>query len=533
MTRSREEVANASVTATSTPRSGIRDVLDRIFPAKSSPLGSRECLVHDGTAMTYDAVGAAMRSVGESLAHRGLKPQDGIVILADNSPSYIVGFLAALYFGYRLTPLQVKASRQTWETIADASASKAVLYDDAHYEDGCYLAEKVERVNLAASVNELAADEFGTGPAAQFLPPAQDDPAMISFTGGTTGLPKGVVQTYQVVQQNLLMEVSEWPWPEQPRLIATTPLSHGAGYLVLPTLYKGGTVITGTFGGADDIAAAITKHHANSVFLVPSLIYKLLDLPSDQRTCLLNLQFTVYGAAPILPSRLDEVLQVFGGKIVQLYGQTEAPMIVTTLGDTDHRRTDRPELLHSCGRPVAGAAVRVLLNGHEADVEEVGEICVAGPLVAAGYWNDPMETERTFVDGWLHTGDLAYRDREGYLFLVGRSKEMFISGGFNIYPKEVEDALGELRGVTAAAVVGVPDRVWGEASTAFVVAPGLTADEIRAHVRHRKGPILVPKVIEFVEAIPLTDVGKPDKAALKTRYIEKAHSDARSPQDRS
>jgi fatty-acyl-CoA synthase len=324
------------------------------------------------------------------------------------------------------------------------------------------------------------------------------------------------------------METAEWPWPELPRLLVTTPLSHGAGYMVLPTLYQGGTVITGDLSQPSTLMATITKYRADTVFLVPSLMYKLLDLPEETKAALGDLRLTVYGASPIIPARLAEVLKSFGGKIVQLYGQTEAPMIVTTLSDADHRRTDYKDILNSCGRPVAGASVRIETGDRAAEAGEVGEICVSGPLVTGGYWNDPAETARTYRDGWLHTGDLGYRDAEGYIFLVGRSKEMFISGGFNIYPKEVENVLVEIDGVDLAAVVGVPDPVWGEACTAFVVADGVTADQIRRYVRERKGPILVPKIVEFVESLPLTEVGKPDKVALKKEYMERVGPGTRS-----
>jgi fatty-acyl-CoA synthase len=194
---------------------------------------------------------------------------------------------------------------------------------------------------------------------------------------------------------------------------------------------------------------------------------------------------------------------------------------VTTLSDADHRRADNENRFLSCGRPVAGATVGIEVNGHTAKVGEVGEICVSGPLVTDGYWDDPEETKRTFRGGWLFTGDLGYRDDEGFIFLVGRSKEMFISGGFNIYPKEVENVLTEIAGVHLAAVVGLPDPLWGEACAAFVVADGVTAEEIRSYVRERKGPILAPKIVEFVDSLPLTEVGKPDKTALKSMYLKR------------
>jgi fatty-acyl-CoA synthase len=211
----------------------------------------------------------------------------------------------------------------------------------------------------------------------------------------------------------------------------------------------------------------------------------------------------------------------FGPVFMQLYGQSEAPNCVTTLRRAEHDPA-YPERLASCGMPSAGVQVKLLDDdGHEVPVGEVGEICCRGPLVMAGYWNKPEETEKAFRHGWLHTGDLARRDADGYLYIVDRSKDMIISGGFNVFPREVEDVLTRHPDVAAAAVIGVPDPKWGEAVKAVVVLrPGATpnAEALIALVRDAKGVVQAPKSVDFTDALPVTGLGKPDKKAIRAQY---------------
>jgi fatty-acyl-CoA synthase len=198
------------------------------------------------------------------------------------------------------------------------------------------------------------------------------------------------------------------------------------------------------------------------------------------------------------------------------------PNCISVLRRRDHDPRRHPERLASCGTPIAGLQVKLLDDdGREVPVGEVGEICCRGPLVMAGYWNKPEETARAFRHGWLHTGDLARRDEDGFLYIVDRSKDMVITGGFNVFPREVEDVLTRHPAVAAAAVLGVPDPKWGEAVKAVVVLkPGASAsaEALIAMVRDAKGPVQAPKTVDFVDALPVTGLGKPDKKVLRARY---------------
>jgi fatty-acyl-CoA synthase len=231
----------------------------------------------------------------------------------------------------------------------------------------------------------------------------------------------------------------------------------------------------------------------------------------------------IYGAAPMSPDRLREAMRIFGQVFVQLYGQTEVPQIVTSMRKIDHDER-RPERLGSCGRANPMLDVKLF----DADMQEVGvgvpgEICVRGSLVMDGYWKRPEATQEAFRGGWLHTGDVAVKDADGFYYIVDRTKDMIISGGFNIYPREVEDALMSHPAVASAAVIGIPDDKWGEAVKGFVVLKqGASADaaELQAHVKERRGAPWSPKTIEVVTTIPVTGLGKIDRKALRAPYWE-------------
>jgi fatty-acyl-CoA synthase len=205
----------------------------------------------------------------------------------------------------------------------------------------------------------------------------------------------------------------------------------------------------------------------------------------------------------------------------QSYGQTECPINILHLTPADHCRAD-VDTLASAGMPYPGVTVALMdENDHEVAHGEVGELCVRSPLVMDGYWKQPEQTAQALRNGWLHTGDMARRDSHGYYHLVDRRKDMVISGGFNVYPKEVEDVIAQHPAIAAVAVIGVPDERWGEAVKAVIVTRAglqVETEEIRNLVRHAKGNVCTPKTVDFVEALPLTPLGKPDKKALRERY---------------
>jgi fatty-acyl-CoA synthase len=294
---------------------------------------------------------------------------------------------------------------------------------------------------------------------------------------------------------------------------------------------KGGSMVVLPKFDPAEVLETIEKHRITSTMLVPSMLYALMDHPDSQTRDLSSLETIYYGAAAINPVRLAEAVRRFGPIFAQYYGQSEAPMVITYLAKADHDPDNHPDRLASCGRP--SAFLNTALLGEDdkpVAAGEPGEICVAGPLLAAGYWNLPDATAETFRDGWLRTGDVAREDEDGFWYIVDRTKDMIVTGGFNVFPREVEDVVAEHPAVAQVGVIGVPDEKWGEAVTAVVVLRSGQADdpgavttltrEIQDMVKERKGSVQSPKQVIVTDQLPLTALGKPDKKALRAQYWE-------------
>ena len=288
----------------------------------------------------------------------------------------------------------------------------------------------------------------------------------MTYTGGTTGKPKGVIGIVASITTMTTVQLAEWEWPENPRFLMCTPLSHAGAAFFTPVIVKGGELIVLTKFDPAEVLRVIEEQKISATMLVPSMIYALMDHPDSRTRDLSSLETVYYGASAMNPVRLREAIDRFGPIFAQYYGQSEAPMVITYLakGDHDEKR------LTSCGRPTLFARTALLGDdGQPVPHGEVGEICVSGPLLSGGYWNLPEATAETFRDGWMHTGDLAREDEDGFWYIVDRTKDMIVTGGFNVFPREVEDVVAEHPSVAQVCVIGTPDEKWGEAVTAVVV----------------------------------------------------------------
>lgn len=344
--------------------------------------------------------------------------------------------------------------------------------------------------------------------------------ATLSYTGGTTGRPKGVMKSGGANGHVALQMLAHFDMPLAPRFLAVAPITHVTGTNVVPTLLRGGTVHLMARFDPEEMAATIARERINATMMVPTMVYGLLDHPRFDAFDLSSLETLLYAGAPISRQRLIEGIGRVGPVFCQLYGQSEcSPM--TALRKEDHDLS-QPALMDACGFPLAGCEVRLLGDDNrEVTPGQHGEICVRSPAAMSGYWRQPELTEQALAGGWLHTGDVAVADECGRLYIVDRKKDMIVSGGFNVYPREVEDALATHPAVSMGAVIGVPDAKWGEAVTAYVVlraGKSATADELIHHVKAIKGSVNTPKRVEIVTALPLTALGKLDKKALRARH---------------
>ncbi|SEA04189.1 AMP-binding protein [Acidovorax soli] len=480
----------------------------------------------DGSHWTCAELLRRVHAMARYLRARGLQRQDGLAVLAGNQPEALVVIMACAWLGLRQTSLHPLSALDDQAFVLQDADISALVVGAQHVERGLALQERgiVPQV-LGLGPSALGEDAIAASLAFDGgeLPIAAqpEDIYRITYTGGTTGRPKGVVHRSRTTLTMLLLQLACWEWPEALRVLVATPISHAGGSLVLPTLLRGGTLVLLEKYSPDAFLQAVQQHRITATFLVPTQIYGLLDHPGLDQWDRSSLQYVLYGASPMAPARLAEALQRFGPIFGQLYGQAEAPMTIAYLRKDAHDLA-RPERLQSCGLALPGNQVRLLdAQGREVAAGEVGELCVRSPLVMEGYRNRPDATEEAFADGWLHTGDMARRDADGYLYLVDRAKDMVITGGFNVYSSEVEACLALHPAVAQSAVIGMPDAKWGEAVVALVVLkPGASAEPqaLMDFVHERKGALHTPKQLWLEQALPVTPLGKIDKKALRARF---------------
>ncbi len=488
----------------------------------------KPCVYLGERVLTGREVAEQISRYSQAWAKVGLTQGSKIAMLSPNRPEVLFASGSNMVTGCRASALHPLGSLDDHAYVLEDAEVETLLVDPSFAERATALMERVPTLRTLLAfgpidggidVTELS-ESFTPGRLT--IPPLQaDDVTGLSYTGGTTGKPKGVMGTHRAGAAMTQIQMSEWQWPDEVRHLICTPLSHAGAAFFVPALLNGGSMVVLPGFEPGKVLKAIEQYKITSIMLVPTMLYVLMDHPDFDKTDLSSLQTIFYGAAAMSPTRLAEAIGKLGPIFFQFYGQAECPMTITVLRKEDHDLS-RPERLASCGRPVPWVHVALLDDeGHEVPEGEPGEICVRGPLVSAGYWKKPEQTAELFAHGWLHTGDVARRDDEGYLYIVDRKKDMIISGGFNIFPREVEDVLSSHPGVAAAAVIGVPDDKWGEAVKAVVVRrPGseVGAEELTALVKDRKGAHHSPKSIDFVDAIPVSALGKPDKKALRATY---------------
>jgi len=488
----------------------------------------RPAIADDQIRYTYREFGDAIGRMIGVFRGLGLRKGNSIAILSGNRVAEITCRLAAILIGIRFTPLHPAASEENHLFILDDAEAIALLVDATNYAaKGSALKEKCPRLKHLLSLGPMAgALDLVAAAATTPAAPLQDDSdpqdiVTIAYTGGTTGKPKGVMLSHRSLIASFCHELSDWDLPQDMRFLAVTPISHASGWVIPTVAMRGGYSRLLQHFDAGEFCRIAVAERITMTWLVPTIIYTLLDYLAERKHDLSSLQSIIYGAAPMSPDRLKEAIGIFGPVFVQLYGQTEAPMAITTLRKADHDLA-RPARLGSVGLPCPSVQVKLFdPDMNEVPVGKPGEICVRGALVMSGYWKRPDATEAAFRGDWLHTGDVAISDADGYYTIVDRTTDMIITGGFNVYPREIEDALLSHPAISSAAVIGIPDPKWGEAVKAFVVLrPGTDCDEatLQAHVKTRRGSVWVPKSIDFVPALPVTALGKIDRKALRERY---------------
>ena len=432
-----------------------------------------------------------------------------IAVASENRPEIIELMFAVWAAECVIVPINYKLHALEMTQILDdagaaiVSASHKIAAGLAHVTD-----VPVEVVSSAAYTDRLT-----TEPAA--VP--STDPATLAwlfYTSGTTGRSKGAMLSHRNLVAMTVAHLADFDSPDQnSSLIHGAPMSHGSGLYIAPYVLRGARqVVPKSAAFEPDEFLDLCEHHPGcSAFLAPTMVQRLIGTGRPRPR---NLRTVVYGGGPMYVDSLKKAMAEFGPIFTQLYGQGEAPMTITGLRRVDHVGAD-DAILGSVGYARSGVDVAVLRSdGTPAETGEIGEIVCRGDVVMSGYWNNPDATAATLQNGWLHTGDMGSFDARGFLTLRDRSKDVVISGGSNIYPREIEEVLIEHPAVSEAAVVGAPDAEWGEIAVAFIVG---TADpaELDAHLLQRIARFKRPKRYEFIDELPKNSYGKVLKRELR------------------
>jgi fatty-acyl-CoA synthase len=489
------------------------------------------CIHLAGRVASYAEIRRRTSQLIQAQRARGVGKGTRVAVLSKNRPEVLTNLTASLVNGCVLTPLHPMASRADHAyVIGDAEIDCLVFDADNFSERARQLKDEYPDLTLLGfGPNDVGddylalADEFEPAP---LVAPdvGLDDLCTIVYTGGTTGLPKGVLMSHRVWQAMTWIQMAEWEFPDELRIAVATPLSHAAMSLLAPVLLSGGAFYVMESFSPDGFFDLVAEHRITSTLIVPVMLYALQSHPRYETADMSSMETVFYGASPMSPAKLAQAIEHWGPIFFQFYGQTEAPMVITHLKKGEHDLT-RPDRLASCGRPVPWMHVALLdSNDQPVGPDQSGEICTRGPLVMTGYKGLPAETAEALSGEWLHTGDVGRFDDEGYLYIVDRTKDMVITGGFNVFPREVEDVISTHPAVSMVMVIGVPDDKWGEAVKAVVVlhpdsrpSDELTR-ELQQLVKDAKGSQQSPKSIDYVDALPLTAVGKPDKKAVRATY---------------
>lgn len=488
------------------------------------------CLVADGEVRTYGEVQELSGRIASALVAHGVRPGDKVAILSANDPTAFTCVFGISRAGAVWCPINPRNEAAENRELLELFECSVLIYQSSFAPLVDTIRPELPGLRTLVCLDAepdtaLSWTEFlaaADGPADRQVP---DDVAMIVGTGGTTGRPKGVVLTGTNIETMTAVTLMSYPWPQdgaRPVYLALAPLTHAAGVLCFPVLCRGGSIVVMRAPDVGGFLDNVERHRVTHTFLPPTLIYMVLDHPSLDGRDLSSLQCFWYGAAPMSATRLEEALSRIGPVMAQLFGQTEAPMMISTMSPQDHFGPDGTVARHrlsSAGRPSPLVTVGIMGDdGALLGQGERGEIVVRGSLVMRGYFRDEKATAEASAHGWHHTGDIGFLDEDGFLYIVDRAKDMVITGGFNVYSSEVEQALMAHPAVADCAVVGLPDDKWGERLTAVVqVRAGATLDEgeLSGFVKSRIGSVKTPKQIEVWDDLPRSKIGKVLKAEIK------------------
>jgi len=489
-------------------------------------------LVCEGRSHDFAELSNRASRVAAGLS-RLTRPGDRVAILADNCVEYVDCLYGTSQAGNILTLVNQRLAVPEIEYVL-ADAEPSVFIVGANYLDRlAHIRTVVPSIRHLVVIGREHLGAVDYDALLDSRPPdlsrghaTDDEVAWLIYTSGTTGRPKGAMLTHRSIISATLNAMLEWkPGPDDRQLFCF-PLCHVAAFIPLMYHLRQATVVLMAGFEPAEYLRLIGEHQITHTGLAPTMLNFVLQHPTIDSARLDSVELLVYGAAPMSPTLLESGIKRFGEVFAQNYGMTELSGNVLMLGLDHHHRAvnGEPELLASAGRMECLATVRLVDNDMvDVGVGDIGEIIVSGDQVMKGYWRGAEATGEVLVDGWLRTGDLARMDDEGLFYIVDRKKDMIITGGENVYPREVEDVIATLPVLSEVAVIGVPDERWGEVVTAVVVARAgqqITQDEVRAVCRQQLAGYKVPKRVEFADILPRNAAGKVLKRQLREQYAQ-------------
>ena len=474
--------------------------------------------------ITYKDLGDQVNALATALQAVDAALQSRVGICAYNSFEHLLGWLATYAAGKVWVPLNPRNGREELDRIIDLTEPSIVIFDaDCQDKFGPTNAHlllgkaNADTGRAASQMMSLIADNMGQMP--QIHRASPDDLQAIKFTGGSSGVPKGVMQTYRVFNSCIASMLASFRFDEHDRHLLAAPMTHGANTMILPIFAVGGTQLFMGQPSPSAILKAISSMRATTIFVPPTVVYMMLEDEEISDIELSSLRHFVVGGASIRPDVVARAMPVFNNAMETCFGQTEVPQIAACMRASDwldpqnHSSTGRATCMTKAG--IMDMAGNILPPGAE------GELVLAGDLVMKGYYKMPEKTAETIIDGWLHTGDIGFIDARGFIFIKDRIRDVVVTGGFNVYPNDVEAVLGQHPDVSECVVFGLPDDKWGEAVHAAVeLTRHATVDEtgLIDFVKSRLDSVKAPKTIHITDQLPRSPVGKVLRREAKIKF---------------
>jgi long-chain acyl-CoA synthetase len=487
--------------------------------------------IYNGTTLhaTYGQWAARSAALAQRMQAAGLAPGDRVVLFMRNHPRYLEVVWACWWAGLVVVPINAKLHVREVEWIIDNAQARWGFVTSDVAPDA--LAGLERQIDIESAGADALLEPLASAAACPVTQRDPNDLAWLFYTSGTTGRPKGVMLTHRnLLTMGLTYFVDVDAVSPMDAIVYAAPMSHGAGLYAIPHLMAGARHVVPASGGVDpaELFALGRTLGPLSTFAAPTIVKRLMDYAGEAglspQDAAQSFKTIVYGGAPMYGADIERALRVMGPRFVQIYGQGETPMVGTALARAHLADSAHPRYLQriaSVGIAQTPVQVRVCdAQGHDLPMGEIGEVLVKGDSVMAGYWRNPQATAAALRDGWLFTGDVGCLDADGFLTLKDRSKDLIISGGSNIYPREVEEVLLTAPGVLEVAVVGAPDPEWGEVVVAFVVAKaeaGVNAHSLDQHCLAHIARFKRPKRYVLVDSLPKNNYGKVLKTALRGR----------------